>query len=424
MRRSALPPFAIAFAFALAVALALDAAPARAEIVDASVTTLLAGRADARDGRVYSVVPAYEMLQLRLDDVHTRYVDLRVVVSAWGEVAFGDPRDGRTAGDVDIGYVEAAAFDRRITLRAGRQLVWAGGARVFQLDGGAARLRVYRRLYLDLYGGAPVTPRFAVKLGDAVAGGRASWRHSFDSEVGLSYLHVLDAGRVARQDFGADARWSPRRELAFTGYLLYSVPERRIADADVGATWQPIAKLDVRVNYQRTAPDLFLSRSSILSVFASETRDEAGGNAYVRPLPRLTFNGDYHFVFDAAGLGQRAGGRLTLNVGRAFQTLFGVEGRVLTLPGNGYSEARLFCTHRLSRALLVAVDFDTYVLQQPVNGATLSMTGTATVAWDFARGWRAVVTGLADTTPLVERRFEFLARLVYNHEWRFHQVRR
>ncbi|MDB4969782.1 MAG: hypothetical protein JWN44_5471 [Myxococcales bacterium] len=409
----------------VALALLLYATPATAEVVDGSITTLLAGRADVRDGRVYSVVPAYEMLQLRVDDVHTRYVDVRVVLSAWSEIAFGDPRDGRSsAADVDIGYVEAAAFDRRITLRAGRQLVWAGGARVFQLDGGTVRVRVYRRVYLDLYGGVPVTPRFAVKLGDAVAGGRASWRHSFDSEVGLSYLHVLDAGRVAREDLGADARWSPRRDLAFTGYLLYSLAELRVAEADVGATWQPISKLDVRVNYQRTAPDLFLPRSSILSVFATEARDEAGGAVYVQPLRRLTLNGDYHFVFDAAGVGHRGGGRVTLNVGPAFQTLLGVEGRVLELPGNGYTEARVFCTHRISRALLVAADFDTYVLEQPVNGARLSLTGSATVAWDFARNWRAVVTALADTTPLVERRFEFVARLVYNHEWRFHQVRR
>jgi hypothetical protein len=400
------------------------AAPARAERVDATVTTLLAGRSDVRDGRVYTVVPAYEMLQLRLDDVHTRYLDLRVVVSAWGEVAFGDPRDGRTTGDVDVGYVEAAIAEQRLTLRAGRQLVWAGAARVFQLDGGSARWRIWRGFYLDVYGGAPVVRRFGVKLGDVAAGGRASWRPTIDSELGLSYFEVLDGGRVAREDLGADARWSPMRALAFTGYLIYAAPERRIAEADLGTTWQPFAMLDVRVDYRRTAPDLFLPRSSILSVFATESRDEAGGDVYAKILPRLSIEGDYHFIADASGFGQRGGGRLSLHAGRAFQTLLGVEGRALRIPGNGYTEARAFCTHRLSPSLLVALDLDAYFLEQPINGATLSLTGSATVAWDFARGWRAVVTGLADTTPLVERRFEILARLVYNHEWRFHEVHR
>jgi hypothetical protein len=45
------------------------------------------------------------------------------------------------------------------------------------------------------------------------------------------------------------------------------------------------------------------------------------------------------------------------------------------------------------------------------------------VGWDFARGWRAAVTALADTTPLVERRVEVVAKLVYNHVWRFHEVK-
>lgn len=408
----------------LALALVATAAPARAEIVDASVATLLNGRADVRDGRVYTVVPAYEMLQLRLDDVHTRYVDLRVIVSAWGEVAFGDPQDGRATGDVDIGYVEAALFDHRLTLRAGRQMIWAGAARMFQLDGGSARWRIWRGFYLDVYGGVPVVQRFGVKLGDAAAGGRASWRPSIDSELGVSFFETLAEGRVSRQDLGADARWSPLHDLALTGYLIYAMPERRIGEADVGATWQPYWNLDVRADYRRTAPDLFLPRSSILSVFATESRDEAGGELYAKPLPRLSVEGDYHFVFDAAGFGQRGGGRISLHAGRAFQTLIGLEGRALRLPGNGYTEARAFCTHRLSPSLLIGLDLDTYFLEQAINGATLSLTGSATVAWDFARGWRAVLTGFADTTPLVERRFEILARIVYNHEWRFHEVRR
>jgi hypothetical protein len=405
----------------LAAAL-LAAAPARATVVDATVTTLLAGRQDPRDGRVYSVVPAYEMLQLRLDDVHTRYVDVRVVLSAWGEVAFGEPRDGRATGDVDIGYIETAVFSRRATFRAGRQLIFAGGARVFQLDGGSARLRLFERLFVDVFGGAPVTPRFAVKLGDAVVGGRLSWRESINTEGGLSYLHVLDGGRVAREDLGADLRYTPVRALALSGYLLYAVSERRIGEIDVGATWQPHATVDVRVDYRRTAPDLFLPRSSILSVFASETRDETGATLFARPVARLSLSADYHVVFEEAGVGHRAGGRAALRLSRGFQTLAGVEARALRLPDNGYTQVRLFATHRLSPSLLVALDLDAYALERAINGITLSLTGSATVAWDFARGWRAVVTGLADTTPLIERRFEVIARLVYNHQWRFRRV--
>src|SRR3954468_23688591 len=130
--------------------LVLLAGVARADTVDLTVTTLLAGRADARDGRVYTVVPAYEMLQLRLDDVTLKYVqDLKVVLSAWGEVAFGESRTGTLTGDVDIGYIEGKLLDRRFTVRAGRQLIWIGGARMLQLDGGALRVRMVRKLFFD-----------------------------------------------------------------------------------------------------------------------------------------------------------------------------------------------------------------------------------------------------------------------------------
>jgi hypothetical protein len=400
-----------------------SSSPSAQGSIDASITTLLAGRQDPRDGRVYTVVPAYELLQLRAD-FQTRYVtDLKLVVSAWGEVAFGEDKLGALAGDVDIGYLEGKLFDQRVTLRLGRQLVWAGGARMFQLDGGLVRARLYRGLHVEAWGGAPVTPRFAVRLGDAAIGGRVSYRHSIDTEVGLSFLHVLDRGRVARQDLGVDGRWVPLRVLQVTGYLLYSVPEQRLAEVDLGISAQPHLILDLRVEYRRTAPDLFLPRSSILSVFADTSRDEVGTAVWVRPLEPLTLRGDYYLVADPAGLGHRAGARATLRLGASGQTTLGAEGRLLRLPQNGYTEARLFSTHRLPRDLFLALDLDAYLLEQPVRGATLSLTGAATVGWDFARFWRATLTGLADTTPLVERRFEVLVKLAYNHTWRIRERR-
>ncbi len=71
----------------------------------------------------------------------------------------------------------------------------------------------WRGLGITAYGGAPVTPRFATRQGDVAGGGRVFWRRSFDTEVGLSFIEVLDCGLVARQDIGADARVRPTRTL-------------------------------------------------------------------------------------------------------------------------------------------------------------------------------------------------------------------
>src|SRR6185312_3006402 len=93
----------------------------RGETVDATFTTLVAGRQDPRDGNLYSSVPLYENVALMVSDVRLRHVDdLRVVVAGWGEVTLGGTPiwDGPN-GDLDLGFVEGKLFDRRLELRLG-----------------------------------------------------------------------------------------------------------------------------------------------------------------------------------------------------------------------------------------------------------------------------------------------------------------
>src|SRR5262245_45360157 len=92
----------------LVLLVALWVAPARAETLDATATVLIAGHADPRDGRIHTVVPAYEALTLHASDFGFRYLeDFHIAVQGWGLIAFGDPRPGEApAGDLDIGYLE------------------------------------------------------------------------------------------------------------------------------------------------------------------------------------------------------------------------------------------------------------------------------------------------------------------------------
>jgi hypothetical protein len=400
------------------------AAPARAQTVDATLTTLIAGRQDPRDGKVYTVVPLYELVSLSLGDVHYRFVDdLRIIVSGWGELAFGDPREGTFAGDLDIGFLQASLLKGRITLRAGRQFVFGGAARATQIDGVSVDARLWRGLHVMAYGGAPVTPRFATSRGDAIAGTRAYFRLSPDAEFGASFVHVMDQGRIARQDLGFDARLRLLRALTVSGYALLSTVELRLAEGDLAVAWQPRPTFDATVEYRRTAPDLFIPRSSIFAVFSMETRDEAGATLYFRPVPRVRLAADYHAVVDAAGVGHRGGGKATIALGPTFETSLGAELRELHRPGTGgYTEARLFASHRPVPPVAITIDLDAFRLEQLVNGQSFSFTGAATVGWDFARSWRAVVSAVGDVTPQVERRFEFMAKVVWNHSFHVREV--
>jgi hypothetical protein len=409
---------------ALLLALLLPAW-AHAEQIDATLTTMVAGRSDPRDGNLYSSVPLYQSVALTLSDVRLRHVDdLRLVVAGWGEVTLaGDSHVAAGAGDLDLGYLEGKLLWRRVELRVGRQLIFGGAARALQLDGGAATLRLWRRVGLSLYGGAPVTPRFGTYRGDVATGARLFFRPSVLSEVGLSFAEMLDHGRQARQDLGVDARYQAHRTLALTGYALLSLLELRLAEADVAARWQPLALLQLGADYHRTAPDLFLPRGSILSVFSQETRDEVGGDVFVRAHRRVRVEGDYHLIVDAAGIGQRGGGRVSASLGPAYEATVAAEVRVLRLPQNGYVQTRLYFIERLTPSLTATIDFDTYVLEQPLNGQTLSLTAAATLGWEIAPRWRAVATAIADSTPLVQRRLECMFKLVYNPVLRLRQVR-
>ncbi len=381
---------------------------ARGQTVDATAQTLLTGRQDPRDGTVHTVAPAYEDVYLSARDLQIPGIEAtRVLVNA--------------TGDLDIAFIEGKLFQRHLDLRAGRQLVASGVARNLQLDGLDAVVRVPYGIGLELYGGIPVTPRFGYAKGQGAVGGRLFWKPLPKLEAGVSFVDVIDLGRVARQEAGVDARVVLSDRLTLTGLAALATTESRLAEAALRALWQPARDVELTLEAARTAPDLFVSRASIFSVFAEETRDEAGATLYLRPAPRLRLWADGYAIDDEAGVGARGGLRGSLALDAAAATTVGVEGRVLAVPDDRYVQARAYAARRFSPRVTATLDLASYWLAPNVNGQDLSLTGAATLAWDFAPGWRTVVTGIAGRTPLLESRFEGMAKLVYNFAVRAHQ---
>src|SRR5450432_2405404 len=415
---------------------------ARAETVDATSTTLLIGRQDPRDGVVHTSVPVYELIALRATDFHLRGVeDMAVVMSGWGAVALADPIEGKHGlGDLDIAFAEGKLLRRRIAIRLGRQLLIAGAGRNLAFDGLGVTFTTVRWVGVSAQAGVPVTPRFAVDRGDALIAGRAFVRpafgdSSFGSEAGVAFLQVLDHGDIARQDLAVDARVtpvaSPLRAVALTlsGFALFSLPEERLAEGDVTATGQLGRLLEVSGDYRRTAPDLFLPRNSIFSVFSQETRDEAGGWIYARLVPRLRLQGGYHVIVDAGGTGHDGRAKLTGTFGPDGRNSVGVESRLLLLSrsgttlARGYTLARAFALVRVAPGLVTTLDASTFFYDGDVNGQRESYVGAATASYDFRPDWRALVTGIGSVTPFAERRFEAMAKLVYQGTTRLRQVK-
>ena len=404
----------------IASALVVLAPRAHGQEVDARLMTLLSGHADPRDGHVYSVVPAYQSITLSASELTVPFLDdVRLMASGWGEVVLGDPAPGTSpSADLDLGFIEARTWKRRVELRLGRQIISGGAARMTPMDGLSAKVTL-GPLALTTYGGAPVTPRFGISRGDAMAGARLAYRSGTETEIAASVIDVLDDGRAARQDVAVDARYGFVKQLFITEYALFSLRELRFAEASAAIAWQPTLDGQATFEYRRTAPDLFLPRTSVLSVFSQETRDELGGTIFWRPFHALRLSGDARVLFVEDGTGARASGKLAY--GSPGERDAGLELRVLHEPSSGFAEARLFGLQKIGDGGLVTIDLDGYWLEKAINGQQLSLTATATAGWQLAPVWRVVVTGLCDMTPLVAWRGEVMVKVVYNPMMHVHQ---
>jgi hypothetical protein len=395
----------------------LAEATAHADTVTANATTIVSGARDPRDGTVHTVVPFLELVTLRASDVKNPVLDqTQIVVSGWGEAVLGDPRDSKSAlGDVDVAYVEGSRWNRTLSLRLGRQLVSPGTAMNLQLDGLAPTVRFGKGFGASGFVGVPVTPRFGYSRGEFATGGRAFWNPSYETEVGASILEILGAGRhIFRRDAGVDARYRVIDSLALSGLVRWSIPENRIAEADGAATWQPCQYLDVTGEYRRTAPDLFLPRYSIFTVFAQESRDEFGGYLTVRPwVRRLDLQADFHEVHDATGWGWNTGGKATFRLGQSNSTRVGAESRWLKIPGGGYVMGRVFAWQTVTTNLRVVADLDGYHLGRELNGQTQSFFASGSVVYDLSPSWRTVLTGMANSTPYATHQLEGLLKIAY-----------
>jgi hypothetical protein len=443
----------------LAALLALvSAAGARADVVEATSTTLvtagqqLRGALATETPKLDTVVPLYEILSVRASELRNplRIENLEVVFSGWasydlGEVRWSSGTTDKFTGDITTGYVRGSVWDRRITLRLGREYVVAGAGRMLQLDGGDLLLRLPAGFSLSAFAGLPVAQRFRTRHGDQTwnpAGGDQTWggrlgwtlplpgAPGMGLAVGLSVVAVTDHGYDARKDAAVDARLQAWKNLVLTAGSTYSLAAGRFAETNVNALWTASPKLFVNLGAKRTAPDLFLSQNSILSVFADANRTDVGGGFRYQVSRSTSLGLDYQALIEPTGegskttLGHQAAARAEWE--RATSRLGG-ELSFLQAPGlgskeNGYVGVRVFGRHDYRR-IYVAADVAAYFLKEEVNGNKTSLNGSLSAGYPMGRGWSAVVAGHAGVTPFLTQQADLLVKLVYNQTYRVREVK-
>lgn len=435
----------------LVLALALSATSALADTVEATSTTYVSSGKQSRAGAnpgspdVVSVMPVVEVLSVSARDIRNPvFENLDVVVSTWGSVDLQENRwdagtNGNLTGDVMVGYVRGQLFSRRLTLRVGRESVSLGAGRMASIDGGDLALRLPLGVTITAYAGAPVSQRFSSRDvfrswnalgGDFAYGGRASLSLSLPLpflraiEVGGSAAFVDDGGDAIRRDVGVDARVRLFGDLTLNGWALYALEAERLAEAQALLSWHPVRRLFVTADFRRSAPDLLLSPTSILTVFSDSTRDEVGAGARYELTRALEAGFDYHALLEPDGSGgTELGHDLAVRGDYSSGPIrAGAELSWLKAIENGYLGARFFVRREIGDFFATG-ELLAYLFEKAINDQDYSASFGATVGWKFAKAWTASVAARAAVTPFMEQQGDVMLKLAYNQTYRVREVR-
>jgi len=402
------------FAAALGLGLVLWAPVASAQVTEASSTTVLRLQPDwyAGDKNNSFWATEYVTLSLRPFDV-PGVQDFQMQLSAWGQ-AVTNPGGGM--GDIDLWYLQGSAFNRHLTFTVGRQLVVGGAAKVLPLDGVSATVVSNGGFGLSAYVGAPTAYKLTVPIGDFAFGARAFWRPSYGTEVGVSFIEILNQGALARQNLGVDTRVVILPNLSATASADFSLAAVRFVDAELAVSWHIAPTLELTVKAEQTEPDLYLPLTSIFTVFANTERTGVGGGLFWQALQRLSFFGNYEFLWVDGGTGNDVELGVTYKLSR--KSTIGFNCHLLFEPSNGYTDLRLWALHYLTEKIRLSADFDWVLLQNPIvppaASQQFSLLGTLSATWAVGRGWSLMVSSTVGSTPLNQPEFTVTGKVGYD----------
>ena len=399
-------------AAAVALGLTLWAPAAVAQVTDVNSTTVLRLAPDYQAGNSTSFwATEYVTLSVRAMDV-PGVQDLRLQLSVWGQAA--TTADGGI-GDVDLWYLQGSLLDRHLTFTVGRQLVMGGAARVFPLDGLNATVVSNGGFGLSAYVGAPTAERLTYPIGDFAFGARGFWRPSYGTEVGVSFIEVLKQGNVTRQNLGVDTRVVILPTLSATGAANFSLAAMRFVDAELTVSWH-VSTLELTAKAHQSEPDLYLPLNSIFTVFSNTERTGVGGGVFWQALPRLSFFGNYEYLWVDGGNGSDAQLGVTYRIAR--RSTAGLNCHLLFQPVNGYTDLRAWLLQYLTEQIKLSADLDWILFENPLlspyNGQQHSVVATLSATWAIGSGWSVLLSGSGGTSPVTGTQFTATGRVSYD----------
>ncbi len=190
------------------------------------------------------------------------------------------------SADALVIFVRARDPQNRGELQVGRMVLATGAIRPIHVDGALALGNTPWGTRVEVFGGAPVVPRFGERTADWLVGGRVS--HKLDRIVtaGVSFLYRRDRGLRSDQEIGVDATSQPKKWLSIGARAAYDILNPGIADSRlIVAAFRK--SLRVEVFGGRRSPARILPATSLFAALGDFPSDELGASGRWRAAPRL-----------------------------------------------------------------------------------------------------------------------------------------
>jgi hypothetical protein len=297
-------------------------------------------------------------------------------------------------------------------LRVGRFVVATGAIFPVQLDGAEALGRAPWGSTVEVFGGAPVVPRFGPRAYDWLTGVRVAQHVATTVTMGVSYVQRREDGDISNEEIGADVAVAPLRWLDIAAKGAYDLTSPGIADGRVSAA----ARVDafrVELFASEQSPGRLLPATSLFSVLGDLASQTVGATVRWRAAPRLDLLASGAGQDVAGGLGGNGWLRATLRLDDRGAGSLGLEVRRVDVPGTQWTGVRAIGAVPLGKGFRYSSEIEIVVPDNPDGRGVAWPWGLSALSWRSPSGWEVAGALEASSTPQQRYEADALVRLTY-----------
>ncbi len=297
----------------------------------------------------------------------------------------------------------------RAELRVGRFVLATGAIFPVQIDGAEVIGRAPWGSSLEVFGGAPVVPRFGARAYDWLGGARLAQHVASTVTMGVSYVQRREYGDLSNEEIGADLAAAPAKWLDVAAKGAYDLTSPGIADGRISAATRVDAfRFELFASEQ--SPGRLLPATSLFSVLGDFPSQMIGGTVRWAAAPRLDVL--------ASGAGQLVGGELgmnawirsTLRLDDRGKGSLGVEVRRVDVSSARWTGFRVVGAEPLGHGFRFSSEIEIAVPDDPNGRGVAWPWGLMALAWR-SNGWELAGAVEAASTPEYQYELNALARV-------------